>query len=160
MFTGMISLLCITELDHCEFRQYCQSGQIHYPEYRWWELMIWNINNKIQISLILNYNKHISCIKFRHQWVKWHPRSYGYHIESDTNWLAFRRRQVQRTFFNENVNLLIGQISLRFVPGCPINNKSALVSAMGLRRLGDKPIYQWWLTSLTHICVTLSQWVN
>ena len=42
-------------------------------------------------------------------------------------------------FLNENVSILI-QISLKFVPECPIDNKSALVQVMAWRRTGDKPL--------------------
>ena len=44
-----------------------------------------------------------------------------------------------RIFFNENVNKLT-QMSLRFVPVCSFNDKSALVSKMAWRWLGDKPL--------------------
>ena len=45
----------------------------------------------------------------------------------------------KRIFLNENVSILI-QISLKFVPECPIDNKSALVQVMAWRRTGDKPL--------------------
>ena len=42
-------------------------------------------------------------------------------------------------FFNENTRILI-QISLKFVPNGPIDNKSALVRVMAWRQAGDKPL--------------------
>ena len=42
-------------------------------------------------------------------------------------------------FFNENDRILI-QISLKFVPRSPIDNKPALVQVMAWRQIGDKPL--------------------
>ena len=42
-------------------------------------------------------------------------------------------------FLNENVKFFI-QISLKFVPQDPIDNKPALVQVMAWRRTGDTPI--------------------
>ena len=42
-------------------------------------------------------------------------------------------------FLNENDRIPI-QISLKFVPMSPIDNKPALVQAMAWRRAGDKPL--------------------
>ena len=42
-------------------------------------------------------------------------------------------------FLNENDRILI-QISLKYVPRSPIDNKSALVQVMAWRRSGDKPL--------------------
>ena len=42
-------------------------------------------------------------------------------------------------FLKENVRILI-QISLKYVPRSPIDNKPALVQVMAWRRLGDKPL--------------------
>ena len=41
-------------------------------------------------------------------------------------------------FLNENGRIQI-QISLKFVPRSPIDNKAALVQIMAWRRTGDKP---------------------
>ena len=50
---------------------------------------------------------------------------------------------------------------MRFVPKCPIDNIPALVQIMTRRRLGDKPLFEPLMVSLlTHICVTMPQWVN
>ena len=57
-------------------------------------------------------------------------------------------------FFNENIWISI-KISSKFVPNCPINNKSSLVQVMTWRRTGDEPLpvtmmtwlncaYTWW----------------
>ena len=45
----------------------------------------------------------------------------------------------KRIFSNENVRISI-QISLKFVPKGPLDNKSALVKVMAWRRSGDKPL--------------------
>ena len=42
-------------------------------------------------------------------------------------------------FLNENDRIPI-QISLKFVPMSPIDNKAALVQVMAWRRTGDKPL--------------------
>ena len=42
-------------------------------------------------------------------------------------------------FLNENVRILI-QISLKFVPKVPMDNKSALVQIMACRLFGAKPL--------------------
>ena len=48
---------------------------------------------------------------------------------------------------NENDRISI-QISLKFVPRSPIDNKSALVQVMAWRRTGDKPLPELMLTQL------------
>ena len=61
---------------------------------------------------------------------------------------------------NENVRISIKN-SLKFVPKGSINNIPALVQIMAWRRLGDKPLFEPMIVSLsTHICVTRPQWVN
>ena len=63
-------------------------------------------------------------------------------------------------FLNENVWISI-KISLKFVSKGPINCMTALVQIMAWRRPGDKPLSEPMLVSLlTHIGVTLPQWVN
>ena len=63
-------------------------------------------------------------------------------------------------FVNENVWILI-QISLKFVPICPINNIQALSQIMAWCRPGDKPLSEPTMASLMkHICVTRPQWVH
>ena len=42
-------------------------------------------------------------------------------------------------FLNEN-DIIPIQISLKFVPRSPIDNKPALVQVMAWRRIGDKPL--------------------
>ena len=49
---------------------------------------------------------------------------------------------------NENFGILI-QISLKFVPKNPIDNKSALVQVMACRLFGDKPLPEPMLTQST-----------
>ena len=48
-------------------------------------------------------------------------------------------------FFNENVRTSI-QISLKFVPNGPFDNKSALLQVMTSRRIGDKSLPEPMLT--------------
>ena len=49
------------------------------------------------------------------------------------------------TFLNENDRIPI-QISLRFVPRNPFDNKQALVQVMAWRQIGDKPLPEPMLT--------------
>ena len=66
----------------------------------------------------------------------------------------------KRIFLNENIWISI-QISLKFVPGGPMNNIPALVQIMAWRRPGDKPLSEPMMVRLpTHICVTRPQWVK
>ena len=51
-------------------------------------------------------------------------------------------------FLDENDRILI-QISLKFVPKSPIDNKPALVQVMAWRRTGDKPLTGPMLTQFT-----------
>ena len=51
-------------------------------------------------------------------------------------------------FMNENFCISI-QISLRFVPKDPSDNKSSLVQVMAWRRTGDKPLSEPMLTQFT-----------
>ena len=63
-------------------------------------------------------------------------------------------------FINENV-WTSQNISLKFAPEFQINNVPALIQIMAWRRPGDKPLFEPMMVSLlTHICVTLPQWVN
>ena len=79
------------------------------------------------------------------------PRPNGQHFADDIFKLIF---------FNVNVWISLN-ISLTFVPKGPINNTPALVQIMAWRRPGDKPLFEPEMVGLpTHICVTLSQWVN
>ena len=51
-------------------------------------------------------------------------------------------------FMNENIIILM-QISLKFAPMGPIDNKSALVQVTAWHRPGDKPLYEPMLTHFT-----------
>ena len=51
-------------------------------------------------------------------------------------------------FLNENRIPI--QISLKFVPRTPIENKPALVEAMAWRQTGDKPLPEPLMTQLTN----------
>ena len=79
------------------------------------------------------------------------PRQNGRHFADDI---------FKRIFFNENVWISI-KISLKFVHKGPINKIPALVQIMAWHRIGDKPLSELMLISLSmHICVTQPQWVN
>ena len=76
------------------------------------------------------------------------------------NWRHFADDILKWIFLNENVWIPI-EISLKFVPQCPINNIPALVQIMAWRRPGDKPLSGQMMVRLpTHICVTRPQWVK
>ena len=102
-------------------------------------------------------NKQSSCWWFE---MPWHscdiintlrPRQNGRHFADDT---------LKTIFLNENIRILI-KISLKFVPDVPINNIPALVQIMAWHRPGDKPLSEPMMVCLlTHICVTMPQWVN
>ena len=51
-------------------------------------------------------------------------------------------------FVNENDRIHI-QISLKFIPRSPIDNKPALVRVMAWRRIGDKPLPELMMTQFT-----------
>ena len=51
-------------------------------------------------------------------------------------------------FLNENDVILI-QISLKFVPRSPVDNKPALVQVMAWRQTGDKPLPELMMTKFT-----------
>ena len=51
-------------------------------------------------------------------------------------------------FLNENDRIQI-EISLKFVPWSPIDNKLALVQVMAWRRIGNKPLSEPVLTRFT-----------
>ena len=61
---------------------------------------------------------------------------------------------------NENDNIQI-QISLKLVPGSPIDNKSAFVQVMAWHwKATSHYLNKWWPSSLMHICGTRGRWVN
>ena len=62
----------------------------------------------------------------------------------------------KRIFLNENDRILI-QISLKFVPRSPFDNKSTLVQVMVWRRTGDKPLPEPMMTQFADIYTTLGR---
>ena len=70
-------------------------------------------------------------------------------------------------FMNKTFRILI-QISLQFVPGCPIHNRSAFVNIMAWCQIGSHYLNRCWPSSLTHIlvccisdlCNALNSWVH
>ena len=52
---------------------------------------------------------------------------------------------IKRIFLNEN-DIIPIQISLKYVPMSPIDNKPALVQVMALHRTGDKPLPETMMT--------------
>ena len=69
-------------------------------------------------------------------------------VEAETNWSPFCRRHFQIIFMSED-RCMLSQLSLKYVHSGTINKKPASLD-----------LYQWWLSLLTHICVTLPRWVN
>ena len=61
------------------------------------------------------------------------------HLPRHKNGRHFTDDIFKRIFLNGNVRISI-QISLKFVPKGPVDNKSELVSVMAWRRTGDKPL--------------------
>ena len=57
-------------------------------------------------------------------------------------------------FLNESVRIFI-QISLKFVPKGPIDNKSALVQVMAWCRIGNKPLPEAMMTQNQRIYAAL-----
>ena len=53
-------------------------------------------------------------------------------------------------FLNENDRIPI-QISLKFIPRNPIDNKLAMFQVMDWRRIGDKPLSEPMLTWFTYV---------
>ena len=99
---------------------------------------------KFILTFLQNYSAHKGFNTLR-------PRQNERHFADDVFKLIF---------LNENVRISI-DISLKFVPKDQINNIPSLVQIMAWRRPGDKPLSEAMLvSSLTHICVTLPQWVN
>ena len=77
------------------------------------------------------------------------PRQNGHHFADDI---------FSCIFLNEMFEF---RLKLKFVPKDPINNIPALVQIMAWRRPGDKTLSEpMMIDLLTHICVTLPQWVN
>ena len=61
---------------------------------------------------------------------------------------------------NENCCILI-KISLKYVPEGPINTIQCWFrSWLGTSQATSHYLNQWWLSLMTHICVTRPQWVN
>ena len=54
-----------------------------------------------------------------------------------------------KCIFTDEIYGIPIQISLKFVPRSPIDNKPALVQVMAWRRIGDKPLHVPMLTQLT-----------
>ena len=91
-------------------------------------------------------------------------------ISADVHTLnTLRPRQDGRHFADDIFKCILlnegvwipNKISLKFVPMGRINNIPSLLQIMAWRRPGDKPLSEPMLvSSLTHICVTRSQWVK
>ena len=73
------------------------------------------------------------------------PGQYGHHFTDDI---------FQYIFFSERFCILI-QISLKFVPKVPIDNKVALIQLMTWHQTGNKPLSEPMLTVNWHICAAL-----
>ena len=91
---------------------------------------------------------------------KWSCLGWWLWTPAETKWPPFRRQHFQMHFL-ERKCMNFAKISLKFVPGVPINNIPALVRIMARRRPGDKSLSEpMMVSSPTHICVTRPQWVN
>ena len=81
-----------------------------------------------------------------------------------THWGRDKMAAVSQTTLSNAFSLIKFvsiKISLKFVPKGRINNNSALVQIMAWRRSGAKPLSEPMMVSLlTHICITLPQWVK
>ena len=72
----------------------------------------------------------------------------------------FRDAIFKCIFFNENVWICLN-ILLKFVPKVKSNNITTLIQKVAWHRPGNKPLSEPMMASLlTHICVTLPQWVE
>ena len=98
----------------------------------------------------------IISVACSHQYNYYHiktlrPRQNGRHFPDDI---------FKCIILNENIPIAI-KISLKFFPRGPINNIPALVQIIAWRRPGDQPLSEPKMVRLlTHICVTLPQWVK
>ena len=69
-------------------------------------------------------------------------------LPPEQNGRHFTENILKRIFMNKNLCILI-QISLKFVPKGPIDNKATLVQVMAWRRIGDTPLPETMLTHFT-----------
>ena len=109
---------------------------------------------KSEFNLRHSWQHEITCTLnsvIIHTIITLRPRQNGRHFPDDI---------FKRILLNEKVKTLL-RISMKFVPGGPINNIPALIQIMAWRRTGDKPLPEPMMVSLlTHICVTRPQWVK
>ena len=90
--------------------------------------------------------------------IDWGHLNYPWHIEIEAKW-HFADNILRCIWLNENF-VILTQISLKFIPKGPIDNKPALVQIMAWHCSGSKPLSEQILTwSLMHICVTRPGWV-
>ena len=110
-----------------------------------------NIISEVTLNRTQSWNKHCYCTL--RCFNKLRPRQNCHRFADDI---------FKCIFLNENVSTCITiKISLKFAPKGPINNNPALVQIMAWRQSGDKPLSEPMMASLlTHICVTLPQWVK
>ena len=87
----------------------------------------------------------------RPQWFNSSPPGQTGHHFSDYNF--------NRIFLNENDTIPI-QISLKYVPRSPTDNKPALVQVMAWRRTGDKPLLGPTMTHFIDTYGTMGRWVK
>ena len=116
----------------------------------------------------LKYTLHYYCSEWMLTWQFQSP-GYSSYVAEFCYFNTLKPRQNGRNFadvifkcifLNENVWILI-EISLKFVPKCPVNNIPALVQIMAWCRPGDKPLSEPMMVRLlTHICITWPQWVK
>ena len=115
--------------------------------------------NRVKCGVYLIYSVHFGVSIWRIKYpIKWSALL--------THWGRDKMDAISQTIFSSvfflNENVWIPKtISLKFVPKGPINNIPSLVQIMAWCRPGDKPLSEpMMVSSLTHICVTRSQWVK
>ena len=98
-------------------------------------------------SLFAFYNK-ATCFAWLKKTALAYPQVQLTHLPLDKMADILADDKFKRMFLNENASILI-QVSLKFVPKGPIDNKSALVQVMAWRRTGDKPLPEAMMTQFT-----------
>ena len=79
-----------------------------------------------------------------------------WHMEAKTRWQLYEDVIFKCIFLNGNFPILTKIHWLKFITKCPFDEWT-LVQEMAWRRMGDKPLSE---VILTHVCVTLSEWVH
>ena len=113
-----------------------------------WQIYWW----KLKIAVILTLSLHKQQIKFYlmaflSKWLLDWSFKYFNSSPHGRNGHHFADDNLICIFVNENICILI-QNKVKFVPWCPIDNRSVLVQVMAWWRNGDKPLPEPMLTQL------------